>query len=134
MTRYLSAYGVSILVMLILDGLWIGVIARPWYQQGIGHLMADRFNGAAAAAFYAVYGIGLVYFAVLPDGATASWGKTMGVAALFGFCAYATYDLTNAATLKDWPWAVSFMDMAWGTFASLCACVAAKWVVDRFNL
>ena len=77
MTRYFAAYAACIVVMLVLDGLWIGVLARQWYQQGIGHLMADGFNGLAAAAFYAVYGIGLVFFVVLPDGASTGWGKTM---------------------------------------------------------
>ena len=133
MTRYLAAYAVCIVVMLLLDLLWIGVVARPWYQQGIGHLMAERFNGLAAAAFYAVYGFGLVYFVVLPDGASTSWGKTVLAGALFGLCAYATYDLTNAATLRQWPWSVSLMDMAWGGFASLCACAAAKTAVDHLG-
>lgn len=133
MTRYLVAYAVCIIVMLLLDGLWIGILARPWYQQGIGHLMAERFNGLAAAAFYAVYGIGLVYFVVLPDGASATWGKTVGSAALFGLCAYAAYDLTNAATLKNWPWTLSVMDMAWGSFATMCACICGKLVIDRIG-
>jgi len=134
MTRFLAAYAVCIGVMLVLDGLWIGVLARPWYQQGIGHLMAERFNGLAAAAFYAIYGIGMVYFVVLPDGASAAWSKTLVSGALFGLCAYAAYDLTNLATLKNWPWSVSLMDMAWGSFATLCACAAGKFVVDRMSV
>ena len=101
MTRYLAAYAVCIIVMLLLDGVWIGVLARPWYQQGIGHLMAERFNGLAAAAFYAIYGIGLVYFVILPGGASAAWSKTVISAALFGLCAYAAYDLTNAYFVPD---------------------------------
>ncbi len=134
MTRYFAAYAACIVVMLVLDGLWIGVLARQWYQQGIGHLMADGFNGLAAAAFYAVYGIGLVFFVVLPDGASTGWGKTMVSGALFGLCAYAAYDLTNAATLKQWPWGLSLMDMAWGSVASMCACVSGKWVADQFGV
>ena len=134
MTRYFAAYAACIVVMLVLDGLWIGVLARQWYQQGIGHLMADGFNGLAAAAFYAVYGIGLVFFVVLPDGASTGWGKTMVSGALLGLCAYAAYDLTNAATLKQWPWGLSLMDMAWGSVASMCACVSGKWVADQFGV
>lgn len=132
MTKYLAAYGVAILVMLILDAVWIGIIAKPLYQQGIGHLMAPGFNAAAAAAFYVVYGVGLMFFVIVPDGATAPWGRTLLAGAVFGFVAYATYDLTNMATLKDWPLGMSLADMAWGAVASMSACASGKWVFERF--
>jgi uncharacterized membrane protein len=131
MKRYLAAYGTCIGVMLLLDGLWIGVLARPWYQQGIGHLMAEQVNVVAATAFYLVYGLGLMAFVVSPAGASRAWRKTLVSGALFGFCAYATYDLTNLATLKNWPVDVSLMDMAWGSVASLSAAAGGKWVFDR---
>ena len=89
MKRQLAAYAGTMIVMVGLDLLWLGVIAKPIYQQGIGHLMADKPNVPVA-----------VLFAVLPAGPVPGWGKTVGMAALFGFFAYATYDLTNLATLK----------------------------------
>ncbi len=119
------------IVMVGLDLLWLGVIAKPIYQNGIGHLMADQPNGPVAVLFYALYGLGLVVFAVLPAGPAPGWAKTVGMAALFGFFAYATYDLTNLATLKQWPIGLSVMDMAWGTCISAAAAAGGKALMDR---
>ncbi len=131
MTRYLAAYGACMVVMLVLDVVWIGLIAKPIYRQGIGHLMAAQFNGLAVAAFYLVYGVGLMFFVVAPDGASTAWGRTLLAGALFGLVAYATYDLTNLATLKDWPLRLALMDIAWGGIASVSAAAAGKWAFDR---
>jgi uncharacterized membrane protein len=131
MKRQLAAYAGTMIVMVGLDMLWLGVIAKPIYQNGIGHLMADKPNVPAAVLFYALYGLGLVVFAVLPPGGPApGWGKTVGMAALFGFFAYATYDLTNLATLKQWPIGLSVMDMAWGTCISAAAAAGGKALMD----
>ena len=119
------------IVMVGLDMLWLGVIAKPIYQNGIGHLMADQPNVPVAVLFYALYGLGLVVFAVLPAGPAPGWAKTVGMAALFGFFAYATYDLTNLATLKQWPIGLSVMDMAWGTCISAAAAAGGKALMDR---
>lgn len=95
--------------------------------------MAEQVNGQAAAAFYRVYGLGLMHFVVRPAGVSTAWRKTLVTGALFGFFAYATYDLTNLATLENWSVAVSLMDMAWGTVASLCAAAGGKWMFDRLS-
>jgi uncharacterized membrane protein len=118
--------------MVALDMLWLGVIARPFYQQGIGHLMADRPNIPVAVLFYAIFAFGLMAFAVAPQGSGAEWGRTLATAALFGFIAYATYDLTNLATLKNWPIGLSLLDMAWGTVISTVSAAAGKLALDRF--
>jgi len=118
------------IVMVGLDMLWLGVIAKPIYQSGIGHLMADQPDVPVAVLFYALYGLGLVVFAVLPAGPAPGWAKTVGMAALFGFFAYATYDLTNLATLKQWPIGLSVMDVAWGTCISAAAAGAGKALMD----
>ena len=131
MTKNLVAYAAIALVMLALDMLWLGLIARPLYQQGIGHLMAEHPNVPVALLFYLVYAVGLLVFAVLPQAADAGWGKTATSAALFGFFAYATYDLTNLATLKGWPLGLSLLDMAWGTGLSAVAASAGKATLDR---
>jgi len=130
MKRQLAAYVGTMIVMVGLDMLWLGVIAKPIYQQGIGHLMADKPNVPVAVLFYALYGLGLVVFAVLPAGPAPGWGKTLGMAALFGFFAYATYDLTNLATLKQWPIGLSVIDMAWGTCISAAAAAGGKALMD----
>jgi uncharacterized membrane protein len=130
MKRQLAAYAGTMIVMVGLDMLWLGVIAKPIYQSGIGHLMADQPDVSVAVLFYALYGLGLVVFAVLPAGPAPGWAKTVGMAALFGFFAYATYDLTNLATLKQWPIGLSVMDMAWGTCISAAAAGGGKALMD----
>jgi uncharacterized membrane protein len=130
MKRQLTAYLGTLIVMVGLDMLWLGLIAKPVYQQGIGHLMADKANVPAAVLFYALFGLGLVVFAVLPVGPAPGWGKTVGMAALFGFFAYATYDLTNLATLKQWPIGLSLIDMIWGTCVSAFAAAGGKVLMD----
>jgi uncharacterized membrane protein len=122
MNKYLAAYLATILVMVALDMLWLGVVAKSMYQQAIGHLMADQPKVFAAVTFYALYAVGLLVFAVAPNADDTSWSKTMVMGALFGFFAYATYDLSNLATLKNWPTYLALVDMAWGTVLSaLCA-------------
>ena len=132
MTRYFAAYVATLVVMVALDLLWLGVVAKSFYQQGIGHLMAARPNIPVAVAFYALYAVGLVLFAVAPGGSTAGWSRTLAMGALFGFFAYATYDLTNLATLKNWPVGVALLDIAWGSLVSAVSVVAGKAAMDRF--
>lgn len=130
MNRYLWACAASVLAMIALDVLWLGFVARPLYQNGLGHLMAERPNLAAAAAFYLLYGLGLTVFAVMPHVGESGWRSTAGTAALFGLLAYATYDLSNLATLRDWPLGLSLIDMAWGGAASAISAVAGKAAFD----
>ena len=125
-SRSLLAFAATATVMVALDLLWLGLIARPLYQQGIGHLMAERPIVPVAALFYAVYTLGLVVFAVAPQTAETRWAVVLGSAALFGFVAYATYDLTNLATLKGWPVALTVIDMAWGTAVSVVSAAAGR--------
>lgn len=134
MTKYLAAYAATIVVFATLDLLWLGLVAKSIYQQGIGHLMADRPNFMVAAMFYAAFAMGLMVFAVAPGGSATAWNKTLIAAALFGFIAYATYDLTNLATLKNWPIGLSVLDMVWGTVLSVVAASAGKVVWDRFAI
>ena len=126
MQKTLLAYAATTLVMVVIDLVWLGWIAKPLYQQGIGHLMASEPKLAAAALFYLLFPVGLMVFAVVP-GASMPWGNTAINAALFGFFAYATYDLTNLATLKNWPISLALIDMAWGTAVSAVAALAGRW-------
>ena len=117
------AYITALLVMVAMDALWLGFIAKPLYQQGIGHLMADAPNLVAAAVFYFLFPAGLVFFAVLPE---RSWTSTLTAAALFGFFTYATYDLSNLATLKGWPISLAVIDMGWGCLIATASAAASK--------
>ena len=95
--------GRDFIVMLALDGLWLGVIAKNLYQQGMGHLMSPQPRLAFAALFYLLYPVGLLIFAVMPGLAEGSVARAAMLGALFGLFAYATYDLTNLAVVRDWP-------------------------------
>ena len=132
MKKHLAAYAATALVLLMLDVLWIGGLAQSLYQEGIGHLMAEQPRLGVAALFYALYPIGLLVFVVAPRGVTDDWPATLLRGALFGLVAYATYDLTNLATLKGWPVGLAMLDMAWGCVASCGASSAGRLTFRRF--
>jgi uncharacterized membrane protein len=119
--RYLVAYFAAALVMLGLDSIWLTLTADRLYRPLIGDLMLDGFRLGPAFAFYALYLCGVVVFAVRPALGAARWQTALIQGALFGLFAYATYDLTNQATLKIWSTTITLADMAWG-----CALTAAS--------
>ena len=129
--RFFWAYAATLLVMVVLDGLWLGLVARSTYQAGIGPLMADPPRWGAAALFYLAYPLGLMVFAVWPSAATPGWAPVALLGAGLGLMAYGTYDLTNLATLRGWPLGLSLLDMAWGTVVSASSSVAGKILLDR---
>lgn len=117
-TKTALAWAATFIVLLLADGLWLGVIAKNTYQAGIGHLMAIQPRLGVAALFYLLYPVGLVIFAVLPGVADGGVPRAAMLGASFGLFAYGTYDLTNLSVMRDWPLKISLIDMAWGTFAS----------------
>ncbi|MDH6593412.1 putative membrane protein [Variovorax sp. TBS-050B] len=125
--QFAIAYLASAVVFLVLDAIWLSTMADRLYRPALGHLMLDRFSLGPAALFYAIYLVGVVVFAVLPALASGRWLTALGHGALLGLVAYATYDLTNQATLKGWPWMVTAADLCWGSFVTaVTAGVAAK--------
>jgi uncharacterized membrane protein len=122
MTFVFSHYLLVLVVFLVVDLLWLGVIAKNFYNRELGPLRAESTNWWAAGAFYLLYNLGLLLFAVSPAAARGSLGMALGHGALYGFFTYMTYDLTNLATLEDWPWRMSLVDIIWGT--GLCTSVA----------
>jgi uncharacterized membrane protein len=125
MTDFLIAFVAALLAMAVIDGLWLGLVARSFYRRHLGPLMADRPNWAAAIAFYLLYVVGVTVFAVLPAADADSLLDAAWRGGLFGLIAYATYDLTNAATLRGWPGIVVLVDMAWGVALTAAVAVAA---------
>lgn len=107
-------YLLAVPVFFLIDIIWLGLVAKDFYQTHLGFIMGP-VNWTAAIIFYLLYIIGIVVFAVSPALTAQSLQKAILLGALFGFMAYATYDLTNLATLKDWPLIVVLVDMAWGT-------------------
>lgn len=131
--RYLVAYFVAAVVFLVLDGVWLGIIAGDFYRARVGDLLLERPDLAVAGAFYALYLVGVVVFAVAPALRDASAGRAIGRGALFGLIAYATYDLTNLATLKGWSAAVSLLDMGWGAVVTAAASAAGYFAARRIG-
>lgn len=125
LTRDFASWAATALTLFALDMLWLGLVARPLYRTGLGHLMAAAPALVPAALFYLLYPVGVVLFAV---SATATGGllQTLWMGALFGFFAYATYDLTNLATLRDWPVGLAVLDIAWGSAVTAVAALAGR--------
>ncbi len=116
MLQYLIAWVATAVTFFAIDFVWLGVVAKTFYRERIGALMLDEINVSAAVIFYLVYVVGIVIFAVAPALQSGSWVSALTFGALFGFFAYATYDMTNFATLRGWPVEVVVVDILWGTF------------------
>ncbi len=129
--KWLIGYGVAALVFGAMDACWLSWAGSRLYRPLLGDLLARDFRGAPAAVFYALYLAGMVWFAVRP-GLGGGIGAAALNGALLGAVCYATYDLTNQATLVRWPVALTLCDIAWGSFAtavaaSVATAVARKW-------
>jgi uncharacterized membrane protein len=107
-------YALTVPVFFAVDMVWLGLIAKPFYARHIGHLMADKVRWTPALIFYFLYIAGILFFAVLPAVERGSLGRAVLAGALLGLLAYATYDLTNLATLRGWPLLVTVIDLVWG--------------------
>ncbi len=110
--------------MVAIDAVWLGVIALEFYQRTIGHLLAEQPGIGAAALFYILYIAGIVFFAVRPALNGGTWKRAAGLGALYGLFCYMTYDLTNVATLKNFPAIVAVVDVSWGMFISAVTATA----------
>jgi uncharacterized membrane protein len=115
--QYIYLYVLTIPAFFLIDMLWLGVVAKDFYQEKLVSFLGP-VNWTAAIVFYLIFIVGILIFAVAPALESQSWQKALVLGALFGFFAYATYDLTNLATLKDWPLTVTLVDMVWGAVLS----------------
>jgi uncharacterized membrane protein len=120
--HYIIVYAGSLVVFLVVDFIWLGWVAQPFYQRQLGELLSQRVNWPAAIAFYLLYIVGLMIFCILPALQRNSMATAMVLGGLFGFFTYATYELTNYALIRNWPAALVPVDIAWGVF--LCTVVA----------
>jgi len=133
MAGYFYAYITSLITMAVLDAAWLGLIAPSFYKKHIGFIMADKPNWYAAIAFYLVFILGVTLFVVYPGWNNAySYIKIALMGALFGLVTYATYDLTNQATLKNWPAIVTAVDLVWGTVLTASVCTVAVILLKTF--
>lgn len=111
---YLKVYLITIPIFLAIDLLWLGVLARGFYQNQLGFILSPQVNWGAAIAFYLFYIAGILFFAVRPALHSHSRQQAAILGAMFGLFTYGTYDLTNLATIADWPLVVVIVDMVWG--------------------
>lgn len=127
----LKHYLISLITFLAIDSLWLGFVAPSFYRSQIGYIMADKPNLFAAGIFYLLFIFGLQVF-VIESNQNNSLIKTTLRGALFGLVTYATYDLTNFATLDGWPVPVTIVDLAWGTVLTALVTLVSVWVGNRF--
>jgi len=124
----IKTFLVAFAVFLGIDMLWLTIIASKFYKSQIGHLMADKAKLLPAAIFYILFIAAMVYFVIVPALEHQNLTRLIISAAIFGLVTYATYDLTNMATLKDWPLLVTVVDIAWGTFISLAVSLITYFI------
>ena len=121
---FIKLYCIALPIFFAIDMVWLGVAAKNFYAKNVGFLMKANVNWAAAILFYLLFIAGLVVFVVAPAIDKGSWVRALFFGALFGLITYATYDLTNLATLKDWPLVVTVVDLIWGTTLAASVSVA----------
>jgi uncharacterized membrane protein len=131
MKQHAIAYVVVLVVALGIDALWLTLAYGRLYKPHLAHLLADKLSYTPVALFYLVFAAGIVFFAVSPALTGGSWLTATLHGAAFGFCAYATYDLTCQATLRDWPPLITVIDICWGTILTSTAATAGFFASSR---
>lgn len=125
---YVIAYAAIIVPFCLLDGIWLSVTGKLLYRPTLGDILLPSLNLPPAVAFYLIYPIGILVFASLPALKAGSVMPALIYGALFGALAYATYDLTNFATVRNWTLQITLLDIAWGAFASAVAAAVSYYV------
>ncbi len=128
--KWLLYYGITLTVFMVIDLIWLGFIAKDLYSKYLGYLMSDKVNWLAALVFYLIFIGGVCYFVLYPSLLDQNITNLLIRAALFGFITYATYDLTNLATIKDWPINITIIDLIWGTTLSTSVSVISYFIIN----
>lgn len=128
----LKLYLVTVVVFFLVDIIWLGVISKNLYKEYLGHLMAPKVNWPAALVFYLLFIAGLLFFVIDPALVKSSLWYAVAAGGFFGLITYGTYDLTNLATLKDWPLTITLIDLAWGTFLNAATSGLTYLIADRW--
>lgn len=115
---YIKLYAATVPVFFLIDMIWLGLIAKNFYRRHLDFLLSDKVNWVAAIVFYLIFIAGILFFAVVPAMEKNSLARAVLLGGLFGFFTYATYDLTNLATIKNWPLIVVLVDIVWGMVLS----------------
>ena len=132
MAAWMKMYLISTGIFLCIDAIWLGFIARGIYAKYLGYIMAKNIVWWAAGVFYLIFMAGLLFFVIEPSVRTQSIRYALAAGAFFGFVAYATYDLTNLATIEGWPLFVTVIDLIWGAFVASSTSVLSDMLINRF--
>lgn len=131
---FIKLYLIALPVFLAIDMVWLGLVAKNFYSRQIGFLMRPDVNWPPALIFYLLFIVGLVVFVISPALVEGQWWRTILYGSLFGLVTYATYDLTNLATIKNWPLLVTVVDLVWGMVLSSSVSVISFFLARRFGL
>jgi uncharacterized membrane protein len=131
---FIKLYAIALPVFFTIDMVWLGLVAKNFYRAQIGFLMTPNINWTAAIIFYLLFIVGLVLFVIAPAVEKSSWVHALLFGALFGLISYATYDLTNLATLKDWPLLVTLVDLVWGAVLASSISVITYFIANKIGL
>ena len=126
---FLKAWAGTAVFILAIDAVWLGLVAKGFYARQLGDLMLDQPRLSIAAVFYVMYSAVVVLLASAPAFRSGSLQDALLLGAILGFAAYGTYDITNLATLKNWPLFMSLVDMAWGTVLTAAASAVGYWLL-----
>ncbi len=129
----MKRYSLAFIIFLLIDIIWLAKISPNFYKSNIGHLMADKVSFLPAIIFYFSYILALLVFVINPAVASESVFKAFYLGALIGFVMYGTYDFTNMATLKDWSYLVTIVDLVWGTFITATTSAVSTFLIIRWN-
>ena len=132
--QFIKIYLLTLPVFFAIDLIWLGLIARNFYQKELGHLLSPNVNWTAAIIFYLMFIAGMIIFVISPALEKSSWTHALIYGALFGLITYATYDLTNLATLKDWSLTVAIVDMIWGMVLSASVSTISYFLSAKFAI
>ena len=130
--RDLKIYLITAFVFFVFDIIWLGLISKQLYRNHLGHLMAPQVNWVAALIFYTLFIFGLIFFVINPSIEKGSLSYAILAGGFYGLIAYATYDLTNLATIKDWPLNITIIDLIWGTFLNAMTSGVTFFIATRF--
>ena len=133
MLKYLAIYLSFLITLIVIDLIWLLVVAKNLYQQEMGSLMATEPKLIAGLAFYLLYALGVTIFVTTPALSKQSWLYAVQYGALFGFFCYMTYDLTNLAVVRDFPTRLAFIDIAWGRAVTAVTAGFTYWVGNRLS-
>lgn len=133
LVMFTKLYFITLPILLVVDMIWLGLVAKGFYAEKIGYLMKSEISWLPAILFYIMFAVAIVFFVLVPN-MSASWMKVLLTGAFLGLVAYGAYDLTNHATIREWPLAMTVVDMAWGAVLSGVTSLLAFLIAKKIGL